>query len=91
MGGQAVKLLLIGATGTLGQAVAAALSQPHEVIAASRSSEMACVDITSAASIPALFAAAGPIDGVISAAGARVASLWSSWRTRISPSACRTS
>jgi len=65
-----VKLLLIGATGTIGQAVAAALSQRHEVIAASRSSEMARVDITSPTSIRALFAAVGAIDGVISASGA---------------------
>ncbi|HUK72040.1 MAG TPA: NAD-dependent epimerase/dehydratase family protein [Streptosporangiaceae bacterium] len=77
-GGYAVKLLLIGATGTIGQAVAVALSQHHEVIAASRSSEMARVDITSPTSIRALFAAVGAIDGVISASAPRVASRWSS-------------
>jgi len=65
-----MKILLIGATGTIGRAVAAALSPRHEVIAVSRHSEPLRVDISSAESVRALFAAAGPIDAVISAAGA---------------------
>ena len=65
-----MKILLIGATGTIGRAVAAALSPRHEVIAVSRRSEPLRVDISSAESVRALFAAAGPIDAVISAAGA---------------------
>ena len=40
-----MKLLLIGAKGTIGQAVAAALSQRHEVEAASSNNEMERVDI----------------------------------------------
>jgi NAD(P)-dependent dehydrogenase (short-subunit alcohol dehydrogenase family) len=65
-----LKLLLIGASGTIGQAISAALSQGHEVVAASRNSESARVDITDPASIRALFEAVGPVDGVIAAAGA---------------------
>ena len=65
-----MKILLIGATGTIGRAVAAALSPRHEVIAVSRHSEPLRVDISSAESVRALFAAAGSIDAVISAAGA---------------------
>ena len=65
-----MKLLLIGATGTIGRAVAAALSPRHEVVAVSRHSEPMRVDISSSESVRALFAAAGPIDGVITAAGA---------------------
>jgi NAD(P)-dependent dehydrogenase (short-subunit alcohol dehydrogenase family) len=65
-----LKLLLIGATGTIGQAIAAALSKSHEVVAASRNSESARVDITEPSSIRALFEAVGPVDGVIIAAGA---------------------
>ena len=65
-----MKILLIGATGTIGRAVAAALSPRHEVIAVSRHSEPLRVDISSAESVRALFATAGPIDAVISAAGA---------------------
>ena len=65
-----MKLLLIGATGTIGRAVAAVLSPRHEVLAVSRHSEPLRVDISSPESVRALFAAAGPVDGVISAAGA---------------------
>jgi NAD(P)-dependent dehydrogenase (short-subunit alcohol dehydrogenase family) len=65
-----MKLLLIGATGTIGHAIAVALSPRHEVVTVSRHSEPLRVDISSSESVRALFAAAGPIDGVISATGA---------------------
>ena len=65
-----MKLLLIGATGTIGRAVAAALSSRHEGVAVSRHSEPLRVDISSSESVRALFGAVGPIDGVISATGA---------------------
>jgi NAD(P)-dependent dehydrogenase (short-subunit alcohol dehydrogenase family) len=65
-----MKLLLIGATGTIGQAIAAALSPRHEVIAASLNSGQARVDITEPTSIRSVFDAVGPVDGVIIAAGA---------------------
>src|SRR5438105_11999830 len=65
-----MKLLLIGASGTIGQAIATALSQRHELIGVSRHSAPAHVDISSPTSIRALFAEVEPIDGVISAAGA---------------------
>jgi NAD(P)-dependent dehydrogenase (short-subunit alcohol dehydrogenase family) len=65
-----LKLLLIGASGTIGQAIGAVLSQSHEVVAASRTSESARVDISDPTSIRALFEAVGPVDGVIIAAGA---------------------
>ena len=64
-----MKLLLIGATGTIGSAVADALAANHEVVRASRHSQPLAVDISSQASIHALFEAAGPIDGVISTSG----------------------
>jgi NAD(P)-dependent dehydrogenase (short-subunit alcohol dehydrogenase family) len=63
-------VLLIGATGTIGQAISAALTQHHEVVAASRNSGATRVDISQPTSIRALFEAVGPVDGVISAAGA---------------------
>ena len=65
-----MRILLIGATGTIGQAVARALAG-HEVIAASRRSDHR-VDITDPASVRALFARvgqAGRIDAIVSAAG----------------------
>jgi NAD(P)-dependent dehydrogenase (short-subunit alcohol dehydrogenase family) len=65
-----MKVILIGATGTIGQAISTALSRRHEVVAVSRTSEPARVDISDPTSIRALFEAVGPVDGVIVAAGA---------------------
>jgi NAD(P)-dependent dehydrogenase (short-subunit alcohol dehydrogenase family) len=65
-----MKVLLIGATGTIGQAISAALSPRHEVVAVSRNSEPTRVDITDPTSLRTLFETIGPVDGVIVAAGA---------------------
>lgn len=65
-----MKLILIGATGTIGHEVAAALSPKHEIIPVTRRSESVRVDITAMASIRALFEAVGPFDGVICTSGA---------------------
>lgn len=63
-----MRIIVIGATGTIGRAVADALSVNHTVIAASRSGDVR-VDIADPASIRALFAATGRVDAVVSAAG----------------------
>ncbi|MGA8664797.1 MAG: short chain dehydrogenase [Thermoplasmata archaeon] len=65
-----MKLVIIGGTGTIGRSVVAALSPRHEVIVGSRHSEAASVDITSLASLRALFDRVGLVDGVICTAGA---------------------
>jgi len=65
-----MKVMLIGATGTIGRAIATALSPRHEVIAISRHTEPLRLDISSAQSVRALFSAAGSVDAVISATGA---------------------
>jgi NAD(P)-dependent dehydrogenase (short-subunit alcohol dehydrogenase family) len=62
-----MKILIIGATGTIGRAVAAAL-RDHDVVAASRSTSPS-VDITKAATIAALFESVGSVDHVICCAG----------------------
>jgi len=65
-----MRILLIGASGTIGQAVAGALAG-HDVLRASRGGEQH-VDITDPASIRALYERVGrdgPLDAVISAAG----------------------
>jgi len=62
------KVLLVGATGTLGRAVHAALAPRHEVIAASRRGKRK-VDITDVSSIRRLFAAIGKVDAIACAAG----------------------
>lgn len=64
-----MKVLLIGATGTIGQAVADRLSGKHEVIRASYNDGDYRVDLGSKTSIEGLFIKAGPVDAVISTAG----------------------
>jgi NAD(P)-dependent dehydrogenase (short-subunit alcohol dehydrogenase family) len=65
-----VKILVIGATGTIGRAVAAALSSRHEVVAVSRSRTAITADLTQPDSIRALYQAVGQVDAVVCAAGA---------------------
>jgi NAD(P)-dependent dehydrogenase (short-subunit alcohol dehydrogenase family) len=62
-----MRILLVGAHGTLGRAVAEALSH-HEVIAASRSGGER-VDLDDAASIAELYRRVGEVDAVACAAG----------------------
>lgn len=64
-----MKVLLIGATGTIGREVAAALSPKHEVIPASRTKSVHKVDISDPDSIRKMYKEVGRIDAVISAAG----------------------
>ncbi|MFG1964021.1 short chain dehydrogenase [Nonomuraea sp. NPDC049028] len=59
-----MKIIVIGATGTIGSAVAEALeARHHEVVRASRRGPVR-VDMTDAASIDALFAQVGQVDAV---------------------------
>lgn len=64
-----LRILLVGASGTLGRAVAAELSQRHEVIAAGRNSGAVRMDIADVASIRRGFSEAGALDAVVCAAG----------------------
>ncbi|OUM04010.1 short chain dehydrogenase [Variovorax sp. JS1663] len=64
-----MRILLVGASGAIGSAVAAALAKRHEVLGAGRSHGEHRVDITSDASVEALFEAVGPLDAIVSAAG----------------------
>ncbi len=64
-----MKILMIGAQGTLGRAVAQELGARHDVIAAGRSSGDVRIDLTDRASIAAALAQVGPVDAVVSAAG----------------------
>ena len=64
-----MKILLVGASGTLGQAVAHQLGQQHQILAAGRNSGELRVDLTDDASVAELFARTGPVDAVISTAG----------------------
>lgn len=64
-----MKIIVIGATGTIGAAVADALAARHEVVRASRHSADAPVDIASAESIAALYQRVGAFDAVVCCAG----------------------
>ncbi|ARZ73551.1 short chain dehydrogenase [Stenotrophomonas sp. WZN-1] len=64
-----MKILLVGASGTLGQAVARQLGQQHQILAAGLHSGELRVDLTDDASVAELFARTGPVDAVISTAG----------------------
>ena len=64
-----MKILVIGADGTMGSAVVDELKQRHEIIAAGRSHGDHTVDIADLQSIRDLFASVGKVDAVVSAAG----------------------
>jgi NAD(P)-dependent dehydrogenase (short-subunit alcohol dehydrogenase family) len=64
-----MKIVVIGATGTIGKAVVLALAQQHDVIQASRSSNQYPIDITAPHSIQQLFESIAPIDAVVSTTG----------------------
>ena len=63
-----MRIIVIGATGTIGRAIADELAKRHEVLRASRHGEVR-VDLEDVASIEAMLAGAGEIDAVVSAAG----------------------
>lgn len=63
------RILLIGASGTLGRAVVAELSPRHDIVAAGRNSGDVRIDIADPNSIRAALTKAGPLDAVCCAAG----------------------
>jgi NAD(P)-dependent dehydrogenase (short-subunit alcohol dehydrogenase family) len=64
-----MKILVVGATGTIGRAVVAELASRHEVVQAGRSSGELRLDITDRASIQSAFEKLGSVDAVVSTAG----------------------
>jgi NAD(P)-dependent dehydrogenase (short-subunit alcohol dehydrogenase family) len=64
-----MKIILIGAAGTLGRAVQQALAPRHDLIRAGRQGADVQVDITQLTSIQAMFERTGPVDAVVAAAG----------------------
>src|SRR5476651_2614210 len=65
-----LRILVVGAGGTLGRAVVHELGARHEIIAAGSKSGDIRIDIADPASIVAGLAKAGPLDAVACAAGA---------------------
>jgi len=64
-----MKIVVIGATGTIGRAVVQTIGNRHEVIPVSFSKSAIKVDIADKTSITRMFEAIGRVDAVISAAG----------------------
>ena len=64
-----MKILLIGASGTIGKRIYETMSAKHEIVKASRTGGDVSVDITSASSIEDMYKGVENIDAVICAAG----------------------
>lgn len=64
-----MKILLVGAEGTVGRCALAALAPRHEIISVGRKAGDVLADITNPSSISAMFDRTGHVDAVISAAG----------------------
>jgi NAD(P)-dependent dehydrogenase (short-subunit alcohol dehydrogenase family) len=64
-----MRILIVGASGTIGRAIVAALTVRHDLVLASRREAPEQVDISDPASIHALYARVGRVDAVVGAAG----------------------
>ena len=65
-----MRIIVVGATGTIGKSVVAALAGRHEIVKVGHSGGDVQVDLANPASIETMFRAIGDFDAVISAAGA---------------------
>ncbi len=64
-----MRILVIGATGTIGRAVVAALSSGNEILSASMHNAAIKVDMADPASIDSMYRSIGKLDAVVCAAG----------------------
>jgi NAD(P)-dependent dehydrogenase (short-subunit alcohol dehydrogenase family) len=64
-----MRVLLVGATGVVGRAVARMLKERHEIVEASRTRADNRVDITEDAGVRAFLDSVGALDAIVSAAG----------------------
>ena len=64
-----MKIILVGASGTIGQAIDRELRERHDIVRVGRNSGDLQVNIADPASIRRLFEQTGPFDALISAAG----------------------
>jgi len=64
-----MRILVVGATGTIGRAIVAALSAGNEIISASLRSATVKVDIVEPASIEQMYRSLGKLDAVVCVAG----------------------
>ncbi len=64
-----MKIILVGASGTIGKAIAEELGKNHKIIRAGRNGQDVKVDITSVDSIKNMYQQVGKVDAVVNAAG----------------------
>lgn len=64
-----MKIVVLGASGTIGRAVVAALRPAHEIVEVSRAQSARTVDMTDPAALRALFESIGRVDAIVCAAG----------------------
>jgi NAD(P)-dependent dehydrogenase (short-subunit alcohol dehydrogenase family) len=64
-----MRILVAGATGTVGKAAIAGLSKGHEIICAGRNSGDVKVDVKDEASVRAMFETVGKVDAVVACTG----------------------
>src|SRR5665213_40201 len=64
-----MRILVVGATGTIGRPLVASLEGKHELVLASRQKSHEQVDLADPASIRALYKRVGKLDAVVCAAG----------------------
>jgi NAD(P)-dependent dehydrogenase (short-subunit alcohol dehydrogenase family) len=64
-----MRVLVVGAEGTVGKAAVAALSPRHEIVKAGRKSGDVQVDMTAEASVRALFEKVGKLDAIVACSG----------------------
>ena len=64
-----MRILIVGATGTIGRAIVSALSTGNEVISASLQRAALKVDVANPASIQRMYGSLGKLDAVVCAAG----------------------
>jgi NAD(P)-dependent dehydrogenase (short-subunit alcohol dehydrogenase family) len=64
-----VRILIVGASGTIGRAIVAALAPGHDLVPVSRQTSPVAVDIQDPESIAAMYRTVGPVGAVVCAAG----------------------
>jgi NAD(P)-dependent dehydrogenase (short-subunit alcohol dehydrogenase family) len=72
-----MKIIIVGATGTMGQYLAAAFEKEHEIVRVASKGGDIQADITSTDAIKTLFKQVGPFDALISTAGPTYVGPWS--------------
>jgi NAD(P)-dependent dehydrogenase (short-subunit alcohol dehydrogenase family) len=64
-----MRILVVGANGTVGKAVVTAFSARHEIVKAGRSAGDVTVDLVNEESVRAMYAGLGQVDAVVACAG----------------------